>query len=167
MLRDRSWFTRFNYGKKNKLLLLSPEFENFVAKSTVEFQASEGTVGALLALQVCRQVHLYGFHMWEKHGSSPYHYYDTCTREEGEGKDEAEDLEWKFLKSLAVGKLLSFGETCVLECRESESSCDECRSKDPTYQQLVTGDLIRLRHEAEKPEGCIESDIDYLSQVPN
>ena len=63
MLRDRRWFVDKGFGKKNRLLLLDPEFENYVAKSAVEFEPSQGTLGALLAMQVCRQVHLYGFFM--------------------------------------------------------------------------------------------------------
>ena len=166
MLRDRKWFSKLSFGKRNRLLILSPDFENYVAKSVVEFEPSEGLLGALLALQMCRQVHLYGYFIWEKYGSSPYHYYDTCAREEDEDLSAAEELEWKFLKSLAVGRLLSFGETCVLECRESDSACDQCRQDDPTYQELVPGDVLDLRKKAPKPN-CTESDIDYETQAPN
>lgn len=37
MLRDRRWFVDKGFGRKNRLLLLDPEFENYVANSAVEF----------------------------------------------------------------------------------------------------------------------------------
>ena len=165
MLRDRKWFAGKGFGRKNRLFLLDPEFENYVARSAVEFTPSDGMLGALLALQVCRVVHLYGFFVWERYGSSPYHYYDTCGRQESEDLDRQEDLEWRFLKSLVQGRLLSFGETCVLECRESEDACDQCRQNDPTFEPLVPGDLVELRRRRPKPD-CVESDIDFETQAP-
>ena len=80
-----------------------------------------------------------------------------------EQEQSEEDSEWRVLKSLAIGKLLSFGETCVLECRDSEEACETCRQNDPTYEPLVPGDVLELRRKHPKPP-CVESEVDYQTQ---
>ena len=97
--------------------------------------------------------------LWESHGATPNRYYDTCQHAKNKDRDEAE---WAFLKALHTRGVVTFGETCVLECRASERACTRCRRNDPTYLDLVPNDVVTLRKRAER-NGCKKSSTHHTT----
>ena len=67
-----------------------------------------------------------------------YHYYDACDEPANGERDGAE---WFVVKKLAEEKLVKFAEPCVVECHESKSKCQECKSE----AGMPTVDLSNFR----------------------
>ena len=107
-----------------RLYAFDPDFVEFMAHS-LNFMATSGLYGMMLAVQRCKEVVIYGFHVSTTHGAL-YHYYDVCDVPANVLRD---DTEWLAVKALAAAGLVRFGEPCIVECHESPEECDSCKTE--------------------------------------
>ena len=63
---------------------------------SLNFMATSGLYGMMLAVQRCKEVVIYGFHVSTTHGAL-YHYYDVCDVPANVLRD---DTEWLAVKAL-------------------------------------------------------------------
>ncbi|QDZ22119.1 EGF-like domain-containing protein [Chloropicon primus] len=120
----------YNYRSKSRrkkewiphLWAFDPDYVEFVAHS-LTFMATSGLYGIMMAMQRCREVNIYGFHVSTKQGAL-YHYYDVCDVPANPSRDGDE---FRFVKALANSGFIHFGEDCVLECHETQEVCDACK----------------------------------------
>jgi len=108
--------------KPLKLYAFAPDFVEYVAQK-VNFLATSGLYGILLALQRCHSVSIYGFQVSTQHGTL-YHYYDPC---DVPANVERDDTEWIVIRELAKHGFIKFAEPCVAECHEAKDVCDACK----------------------------------------
>ena len=114
--------------KPLKLYAFAPDFVEYVAQK-VNFLATSGLYGILLALQRCHSVSIYGFQVSTQHGTL-YHYYDPC---DVPANVERDDTEWIVIRELAKHGFISFREPCVAECHETKTQCDECKEANEDF----------------------------------
>jgi hypothetical protein len=95
----------------------------------VNFLATSGLYGILLALQRCHSVSIYGFQVSTQHGTL-YHYYDPC---DVPANVERDDTEWIVIRELAKHGFISFREPCVAECHETKTQCDQCKEANEDF----------------------------------
>ena len=100
-------------------LAFDPSFTEHVAEM-ISFIPSSGFFAIAMALQVCRQVELYGFHASIRHGAR-HHYYNMETP----SNVHRDDTEFNIIAALSRAGLLSFAEPCIIECHR-EAGCEEC-----------------------------------------
>lgn len=145
LLRSKAFIVKlFGYEKRfpgRAPLLLSPAFMEYAANSTDDVPLSSSWVGTLLAMQLCGQVRLYGFHAPILEGARQ-HYYDADAPQQGQG-DAADELaaEFNTLLRLHGAGMLKFGERCVAECATATEQCRECVFEHYTME---------LEHEASR-----------------
>ena len=128
----------YNYRSKSRrkkewiphLWAFDPDYVEFVAHS-LNFMATSGLYGIMMAMQRCREVNIYGFHVSTKQGAL-YHYYDVCDVPANPSRDGDE---FRFVKALANAGFINFGEDCVLECHETQEVCDKCKREKNFVQQ--------------------------------
>ena len=111
--------------KTLKLYAFAPDFVEYVAQK-VNFLATSGLYGILLALQRCHSVSVYGFQVSTQHGAL-YHYYDPC---DVPANVERDDTEWIVIRELARNGFITFAEPCVAECHETKDACDACKEEN-------------------------------------
>jgi hypothetical protein len=111
--------------KPLKLYAFAPDFVEYVAQK-VNFLATSGLYGILLALQRCHSVSVYGFQVSSQHGAL-YHYYDPC---DVPANVERDDTEWIVIRELARNGFITFAEPCVAECHETKDACDACKEEN-------------------------------------
>ena len=111
--------------KPLKLYAFAPDFVEYVAQK-VNFLATSGLYGILLALQRCHSVSVYGFQVSTQHGAL-YHYYDPC---DVPANVERDDTEWIVIRELARNGFITFAEPCVAECHETKDACDACKEEN-------------------------------------
>ena len=111
--------------KPLKLYAFAPDFVEYVAQK-VNFLATSGLYGILLALQRCHSVSVYGFQVSTQHGAL-YHYYDPC---DVPANVERDDTEWIVIRELARHGFITFAEPCVAECHETKDACDACKEEN-------------------------------------
>jgi len=114
--------------KPLKLYAFAPDFVEYVAQK-VNFLATSGLYGILLALQRCHSVSIYGFQVSTQHGTL-YHYYDPC---DVPANVERDDTEWIVIRELAKHGFISFREPCVAECHETKTQCDACKEANEDF----------------------------------
>ena len=102
---------------------IHPAWHRYVDTS-FRFLSTSGLFGILLSLHRCLEPpNLYGFQVHQRHGVA-YHYYD-----DGQPASESRDgEEWQVVKALAEAGVVTFRESCVLECHESDAACKSCRA---------------------------------------
>uniref|UniRef100_A0A061SDD0 Beta-galactoside alpha-2,3-sialyltransferase (Sialyltransferase 4A) n=2 Tax=Tetraselmis sp. GSL018 TaxID=582737 RepID=A0A061SDD0_9CHLO len=106
-------------------LVFDPDFTSYVSTSMTATPSS-GYFAVLLALQVCHRISLYGFSVSERHGAR-HHYYNS----EAPSNAGRDDREFDTIKQLASAELVRFAEPCIVECHESQASCQECLGETP------------------------------------
>ena len=109
--------------KPFKLYAFAPDLVHYVAHG-LEFMATSGLYGILLALSRCNKVDVYGFQVSTAHGTL-YHYYDVC---DVPANVERDDTEWVVVRELARAGLITFAEPCIPECHEGKAKCDACKA---------------------------------------
>jgi hypothetical protein len=109
--------------KPLKLYAFAPDFVEYVA-TKLNFLATSGLYGILLAMHKCNKVDIYGFQITTQHGAL-YHYYDAC---DVPANVERDDSEWIVIRELEKLGLINFMEPCVKECHESLITCDACKT---------------------------------------
>lgn len=92
--------------------------------SSMNFMATSGFYGIVIAALNCRKVDLYGFQVSFQHGVK-YHYYNICDQPANKQRDSAE---WKAVKALVEAGIVNFREPCILECHESKAACGQCKN---------------------------------------
>ena len=118
-------FIKTKKGDKSiKMAAFDQGFVEHMAHS-LNFMPTSGLYGIIIALSRCHEVNLFGFQVSSEHGAL-YHYYDACDEPANGERDGAE---WFVVKKLAEEKLVKFAEPCVVECHESKSKCQECKSE--------------------------------------
>ena len=135
----------YNYRSKSRrkkewiphLWAFDPEYVEYVAHS-LSFMATSGLYGILMALQRCREVNIYGFHVSTKQGAL-YHYYDVCDVPANPSRDGDE---FRFVKALVEAGFVNFAEDCVLECHETQEICDRCKEE----KQFVQAEMASAKH---------------------
>jgi len=130
-------FIKTRKGDKSiKMAAFDQGFVEHMAHS-LNFMPTSGLYGIIIALSRCHEVNLFGFQVSSEHGAL-YHYYDACDEPANGERDGAE---WFVVKKLAEEKLVKFAEPCVVECHESKSKCQECKSE----AGMPTVDLSNFR----------------------
>ena len=119
------------------LWAFDPNYVEFVAHS-LTFMATSGLYGILMAMQRCREVNIYGFHVATKQGAL-YHYYDVCDVPANPSRDGDE---FRFVKALANAGFLNFAEDCILECHESQAVCNRCKEE----KNFVQAEMASMKH---------------------
>mmetsp|Transcript_29004 Transcript_29004/g.81693 ORF Transcript_29004/g.81693 Transcript_29004/m.81693 type:complete len:176 (+) Transcript_29004:1622-2149(+) len=110
-------------GDKNvKLAPFDTDFVHYMANS-LDFMATSGLYGIIIALHRCVSVDLYGFQVAGQHGAK-YHYYNVCDQPANAERDGSE---WYVVKAIVQAGLANFREPCVLECHESKAECERCK----------------------------------------
>ena len=117
--------------KPLKLYAFAPDFVEYVAQK-VNFLATSGLYGILLALQRCHSVSVYGFQVSTQHGAL-YHYYDPC---DVPANVERDDTEWIVIRELARHGFITFAEPCVAECHETKDACDACKKENDNFKKV-------------------------------
>ena len=117
--------------KPLKLYAFAPDFVEYVAQK-VNFLATSGLYGILLALQRCHSVSVYGFQVSTQHGAL-YHYYDPC---DVPANVERDDTEWIVIRELARNGFITFAEPCVAECHETKDACDACKKENDNFKKV-------------------------------
>ena len=135
----------YNYRSKSRrkkewiphLWAFDPNYVEFVAHS-LTFMATSGLYGIMIAMQRCREVNIYGFHVATKQGAL-YHYYDVCDVPANPSRDGDE---FRFVKALSNAGFLNFAEDCVLECHESNEVCSKCKEE----KNFKIADMASMKH---------------------
>ena len=117
--------------KPLNLYAFAPDFVEYVAQK-VNFLATSGLYGILLALQRCHSVSVYGFQVSTQHGAL-YHYYDPC---DVPANVERDDTEWIVIRELARHGFITFAEPCVAECHETKDACDACKKENDNFKKV-------------------------------
>ena len=153
-LRSKSFLARMllyekHFGKKKDMpYLVHPGFTEYVANASLPYIASSGYFAILMAMEVCSNVHLYGFHSSFRQGSR-HHYFNN----EVPANIKRDTSEYERLKKLEEHGLLKFAEPCLHECYGSSSDCEACFGM-PMYKvtarQRLTKEQIKMAENLEK-----------------
>jgi len=106
-----------------KLFAFEPDLVEYIAFS-LDFMATSGLYGILIAMHRCARVDLYGFQVSTEHGTL-YHYYDVCDIPANQERDSSEYLA---VKALADSGLVHFAEPCIVECHDGKAACAACKA---------------------------------------
>ena len=151
-LRSKSFLTRVmlyekHFGKKKLPYLVHPGFTEYVANASLPYIASSGYFAILMAMEVCSNVHLYGFHSSFNQGSR-HHYFNN----EVPANPNRDTSEYERLKKLEEHGLLKFAEPCLHECYGSSSDCEKCFGMpmhQVTARQKLSQEQIKMAEELE------------------
>ena len=153
-LRSKSFLARMllyekHFGKKKEMpYLVHPGFTEYVANASLPYIASSGYFAILMAMEVCSNVHLYGFHFSFNQGSR-HHYFNN----EVPANPNRDTSEYERLKKLEDHGLLKFAEPCLHECYGSSADCEACFGL-PMYKvtarQKLTAKQIKMAETLEK-----------------
>eukprot|EP00959_Pyramimonas_sp_CCMP1952_P263929 5519285-Pyramimonas_sp.AAC.1 len=105
-----------------RLYAFDPDVVEYIAFG-LDFMATSGLYGILLAMHRCARVDLYGFQVSTEHGTL-YHYYDVCDIPANMDRDSSEYIA---VKALAEAGLVHFAEPCIIECHVSATECAQCK----------------------------------------
>eukprot|EP00238_Polyblepharides_amylifera_P005686 CAMPEP_0196587768 /NCGR_PEP_ID=MMETSP1081-20130531/58537_1 /TAXON_ID=36882 /ORGANISM="Pyramimonas amylifera, Strain CCMP720" /LENGTH=580 /DNA_ID=CAMNT_0041910043 /DNA_START=261 /DNA_END=2003 /DNA_ORIENTATION=+ len=105
------------------LYAFDPDLVEYIAFK-LDFMATSGFYGILIAMHRCARVDLYGFQVSTEHGTL-YHYYDVCDVPANQDRDSSEYLA---VRALAEAGLVNFAEPCIIECHNSKDECARCKA---------------------------------------
>ena len=152
-LRAKSFLARVvlyqkKFGADKTPYLVHPGFTEYVANASLPYIASSGYFAILMAMEVCSNVHLYGFHSSFNQGSR-HHYFNN----EVPANPKRDTSEYERLKKLEDHGLLKFAEPCLHECYGSSADCEACFGL-PMYKvtarQKLTAKQIKMAETLEK-----------------
>jgi hypothetical protein len=130
-------FLKTRKGDKSiRMAAFDQGFVEHMAHS-LSFMPTSGLYGIIIALSRCHEVNLFGFQVSSEHGAL-YHYYDACDEPANGERDGAE---WFVVKKLVEEKLVKFAEPCVVECHDSKTKCEQCK----TEAGMPAVDLSKIR----------------------
>mmetsp|Transcript_16647 Transcript_16647/g.28091 ORF Transcript_16647/g.28091 Transcript_16647/m.28091 type:complete len:310 (+) Transcript_16647:198-1127(+) len=115
-------FWNGNQKKPWNLYAFDPDLVEYIAFS-LDFMATSGLYGILIAMQRCARVDLYGFQVSTEHGTL-YHYYDVCDVPANVERDTSEYLA---VKAMAEAGLVHLAEPCIIECHGNRDECARCK----------------------------------------
>mmetsp|Transcript_25814 Transcript_25814/g.49004 ORF Transcript_25814/g.49004 Transcript_25814/m.49004 type:complete len:563 (-) Transcript_25814:352-2040(-) len=118
-----------------KMLAFDPDLVEYIGFG-MDFMATSGLYGILIAMHRCARVDLYGFQVSTEHGTL-YHYYDVCDVPANVGRDGSEYLA---VKALAEAGLVHFAEPCIIECHNDASECARCKQETHFKQVKLPSD---------------------------
>ena len=125
-LRSKSFLARIllyekHFGKSKLPYLVNPGFTEYVANASEPYIPSSGFFAILMAMEVCSNVHLYGFHSSFNQGSR-HHYFNN----EVPANQNRDTSEYERLRVLEDHGLLKFAEPCLHECYLGSGECEQC-----------------------------------------
>ncbi len=110
---------------RSRLFAFDTDFTTYVS-SNIPVLPTGGYFAVLFAIQLCRQVNMYGFH-WQAGHAIPHHYFNNEVPVEGKEKIHDYDAEHVNLLHIARAGLLNISQPCVPGCEaKSRIPCLGC-----------------------------------------
>ena len=111
----------------SRLYAFDTDFTTYVS-SNIPVLPTGGYFAVLFAIQLCREVNMYGFH-WQAGHAIPHHYFNNEVPVEGKEKIHDYDAEHVNLLHIARAGLLNISQPCVPGCEaKSKIPCLTCPS---------------------------------------
>ena len=109
----------------SRLYAFDTDFTSYVS-SNIPVLPTGGYFAVLFAIQLCREVNMYGFH-WQAGHAIPHHYFNNEVPVEGKEKIHDYDAEHVNLLHIARAGILNISQPCVPGCEaKSKIPCKSC-----------------------------------------